>query len=176
MTLRRSRGWIGRLVAVRASAFVMTMTAMTPGVGHAADAQQALPPAFNGGVDLIIIDVQISPSSDAAMRDLTVSDFDIRIAGRKRSAVSATRLHYDEGKVVRNPPRADSGTESACVFGFFRTTDRPTAHYVVGVELIEPDRKEVRDVVVKVADKLFAAKHYMWRSPIRRSVSLPGGK
>ena len=64
------------------------------------------------------------------MRDFTVSDFDIRIAGRKRSAVSATRLHYEEGK----------------------------------------------DVVVKVADELFAAKHYMWRSPIRRSVSLPGGK
>jgi hypothetical protein len=156
--------------------FVMTIAVMSSGAGRAVDGQQAQPQTFKAGVDLIIIDVQISPSSDVAMRDFTVSDFDIRIAGRKRAAVSATRLHYDEGKVVRNPPRGDSATESACVFGFFRTTDRPTAHYLVGVELVEPDRKEVKDVVVKVADELFAAKHYMWRSPIRRSVSLPGGK
>jgi hypothetical protein len=154
----------------------MTMAAMTPGAGRAADGQQAQPQAFNAGVDLIIIDVQISPSSDAAMRDFIVSDFDIRIAGRKRPAVSATRLHYDEGKVSRNPPRPDSGTASACVFGFFRTTNRATAHYVLGVELIEADRKEVKDVVVRITDELFAAKHYIWRSPIRRSVSPPAAK
>jgi hypothetical protein len=75
----------------------MTIAVMTSGGGRAADAQ-ANPQTFKAGVDLIIIDVQISPSSDAAMRDFIVSDFDIRIAGRKRPAVSATRLHYDEGR------------------------------------------------------------------------------
>jgi len=169
----RSGGWGA---AVKASTFVMTIAMMTSGAGRAADGQQPQPQTFKAGVDLIIIDVQISPSSDAAIRDFIVSDFDIRIAGRKRPAVSATRLHYDEGKVLRNPAGADSGTSSACVFGFYRTTNRPTAHYVVGVESIESDRHEVRDVVVKVADKLFAAKRYVWRSPIRHRVSPPAAK
>ncbi|MGE5837782.1 MAG: hypothetical protein ACM4AI_25140 [Acidobacteriota bacterium] len=44
------------------------------------------------------------------------------------------------------------------------------------VESIESDRQEVKDVVVRVADKLFAAKRYGWRSPVRRSASLPGVK
>jgi hypothetical protein len=176
MALRRSGRSAGPAVIVRGLALVLTIAVMPSRPGHAAGGQQPQPQTFKAGVDLITIDVQISPSSDAPLRDFIVTDFDIRIAGRKRPAVSATRLHYDEGKVLRNPAGADSGTSSACVFGFYRPTNRPPAHYVVGVESIESDRQEVKDVAVKVADKLFAAKRYVWRSPIRRSVSLSSVK
>ena len=162
-----------RVLVVRLSTFVMTIALITSGGGPVADALQVQPQKFQAGVDLITIDVQISPASDAPLRDFSVSDFDIRISGRKRPAVSATRLHYDEGKVSRNAPRPGSGTSSACVFGFFRATNRTTAHYTIGVESIDADRREVKDVVVKVADKLFAAERYVWRSPIRRTAAKP---
>ena len=91
---------------VRGLAWVTAMILATSADGFVAKPQQVSPPPLRGGVDLVTIDVQIAPSREAPMRDFLLSDFDIRIAGRKRPAVSATLLHYDTGAVTRDPPRA----------------------------------------------------------------------
>lgn len=137
--------------------------------GSVVEARQN-PPPFRTGVDLITIDVQITPSRSATIRDFVPSDFEITISGRKRPAVSATRLHDDTGTVAREPPRAHTAPE--CVFGFHRKTDRTTVHYLVGVEASEADRKEVKQVGTKMVDAAFAVQWIVWRSPIRRLASL----
>ena len=127
---------------------------------------------------MVTIDVQVAPAKDAPLRDLTTADFDVGIAGRKRLAVSATLLHYDEGAVTRSPriPPSEAGTSPACVFGFHRKTDRPTAHYLVGVERSDADEKEVKQVRVNMVDKVFAVQGYVWRSPVKRRASPPDAR
>jgi len=133
------------------------------------------PPVLRAGVELVIIDVQVVPARGATLPELTASDFEISIAGRKRPAASVTRLHDDAGTIVRDSGVQGSST-SDCVFGFRRSTDRTTAHYLVGVERIDSDRKEVKDVRVKLVGKTVAVQQYIWRSPVSRRVSLPDAR
>ena len=142
-------------------------------LGSAADlaltAQQA-PPVLRASVDLVTIDVQVTPAKGAAFRQLAAADFDIRISGQKRTAASVTFLHNDEGTVSANPGVSSPKTASSsdCVFGFHRKADRPTAHYVIGVERSEADKRDVKDVKVQIVDKAFNAQTYQWRSPVRQ--------
>jgi hypothetical protein len=164
---RSARRWP---VVPPACAFLITLAAASPAGGRLLEAQQS-PPAFRAGVDLVTIDVQVTPVKNAPMRKLTAADFDISISGRKRPVVSVTPLHDDTGTVTRNPSAtgAGPGTFPDCVFGFQRKTNQPTAHYVVGVEATEADRKVVKQVRVKLVVKAFAIQRYVWRSPIPRS-------
>jgi hypothetical protein len=176
--MRRSRRIAQPWSVVTVCAVVAAVAVATSAGSGAVQAQQQPPPAFRANVDLITIDLQITPAKDAAMRALAPGDFDISISGRKRPARSATLLHYDTGAVTRDAiPPAALGTDPACVFGFRRETDRTTAHYLVGVDAIDADRKEVKHVRAKVIDKAFAVQRYVWRSPIRRIALRPvGGK
>jgi hypothetical protein len=130
---------------------------------------QQSPPVLRASVDLVTIDVQVTPAKDAALRQFTAADFDIRISGLKRRPSSATFLHHDEGTVTRDPGLSSPQTArpAACVFGFHRKVDRPTAHYVLAVDRSEADKREVKDVKVQVVDKAFAVRTYQWRSPLR---------
>jgi hypothetical protein len=158
-----------------ARAFV-TMVAVAAAGGHLVGASQQVPPMVQGQVDLVTIDVQVSPAKDATMRQLTAADFDIRISGRKRQAASATLLHYDEGTVARNSTAGGTGDSSPeCVFGFHRTRDRTTAHYLVGVDRTDADRQEVKDLRINMVDKAFAVQQLVWRSPIHRSTARGAG-
>jgi hypothetical protein len=132
--------------------------------------QQPPPTVFQGGVDLVTIDVQITPAEKATgpMRVLTPADFEIAISGKKRAATTETILHDDTGPVLHSFPIPPPGASPACGFGSFRKTDRPTAHYLVAVEATAADRKQVKDVKLKVVDKAFSVQQYVWRSPIRR--------
>ena len=147
---------------------VVTMAAAASRAsGPFGDVPQQPTAAFRTGVDLVTIDVQVTPARDAPIRAFSAADFDISIAGRKRPAASATHLHDDEGRVTRNPMALpDRDTPPTCVFGFQRKADRRTAHYLIGVERTEADRKEVKQVRVNMTDKAFAVQTYRWRSPI----------
>jgi hypothetical protein len=167
-----------RCSGVVAVCVLVNTVAATSSDGRLVAGFQQPPAALRSGINLVTIDVQIAPVKDAPLRDLTAADFDIGIAGRKRLTASATLLHYDEGTVTRDPriPPSDAGTSPACVFGFHRKTDRPTAHDLVGVERNDADRKEVKQVRVNMVDKAFAVQGYVWRSPVKRSASPPDAK
>ena len=160
--------------AVLAAAVFVTLVALANPSGHLLGASPQAPPVLRSGVDLVTIDVQVAPTKGAAMRsDLTSADFDVTVSGRRREATSVTFLHFDEGTVTGNSlPRGAAGGSDECVFGFHRKDDRRTAHYVLGVDRTDADRKEVKEVRVTIRDKSFAVQRYVWRSPIRRSASL----
>jgi hypothetical protein len=124
------------------------------------------PPSFRAGTELVTVDVQIAATQRATIRDLVPADFVVEVGGRKRDRVSATRLHFDEGGVVKDPARA-SGSGPACVFGFHRAKDLRTVHYLIGVDRTEADRTEVKQVRVVLLDKALAVMSVVWRSPIR---------
>jgi len=153
----------------------MAVSALLGSAANLALTAQQSPPVLRASVDLVTIDVQVTPAKDAPLRQLAAADFEIRISGQKRAAASVTFLHRDEGTVSRNPRSSGTpnATPSECVFVFHRKVDRPTAHYVIAVERTDADRREVRDVNVQVTDKAFAVQTYSWRSPVRSNVLLP---
>jgi hypothetical protein len=163
---RLARRWS---TVVPACAFLTAVVAASQAGDRLVEAQQ--PPSFRAGVDLVTIDVQVTRAKDTPIRELTAADFDISISGRKRPAASAALLHYDEGTVTRDPiaTHADPGAPPDCAFGFHRTTNRTTVHYVVGVEASEADRKELQHLQVSMVDKAFVARRYVWRAPVARS-------
>jgi hypothetical protein len=148
---------------------VLVATTLIGAAGHYPVTAEQSPTVLRASVDLVTIDVQVTPAKDAPFRQLTTADFDIRISGQKRAAASVTLLHNDEGTVSRNPGSSSPHPPTApgCVFGFHRKADRPTAHYVVAVERSEADKRDVKDVKVQVVDKAFAISTYVWRSPVR---------
>ena len=118
------------------------------------------------GADLVTIDLQIVPARGTSVPVLTADLFDVRIAGQKRTVVSAVFVHYDEGAVVR-PSSAqgiDPAALAACVFRHLRTTDAVHAHYRLAIETREADRKNVSKVRVKVSDKTVSLRGWAWRS------------
>ena len=159
-------------IVVPACLFVTTVVAAGADVRVFGPSQQA-PPVLRTGVDLVTIDVQVALAKGATLRELTAADFEISIGGRKRPASSVTRLHDDAGTIVRDRARGSEGSTPECVFGFHRQADRTTVHYLVGVERIDSDRKDVKDVRVKAADKAIEVQQYLWRSPVPRRASLP---
>ncbi|MEZ5316613.1 MAG: hypothetical protein R2752_04365 [Vicinamibacterales bacterium] len=131
------------------------------------------PAPLRAGVDLVTIDVQIVPATgvaDVALPDPRPEDFVVKVNGESRPVVSAVRLHDDEGSVMRRPGPAVPDREDApgCVFGFHRTTDRRTRHYVIGIARTDADRRRVPQVRVSASNGTFTVAWYLWRSPIRR--------
>ena len=145
-------------IATTAITLLVTAALLDP-AGHQSRAAPQSPPVLRSSVDLVTIDVQLRAAKDAPLRQFAAADFEIRISGKIRPAASVTFLHFDEGKA----PAA----VSECVFNFQRKTDRQTAHYVIGIERTEADRREVRDVKVQTVDKGIKVETYMWRSPVR---------
>lgn len=130
------------------------------------------PPAFRTRTDLVTIDLQIAAVPKATLREFALSDFSIEISRRKRTPVSATMLHYDEGSVIRDLLRAP-GSGPSCVFGFHRKKDLRTVHYLLGVEATEGDRREVKQVEVALVDRVFEIQSVVWRTPVRRADRRP---
>ena len=131
-------------------------------VARASRAQET----FRTGVVLLTIDVQITPAKDAPLRELAAEDFEVVVFGRRRPVTSAARLHLDEASVVASPPRPGPDSDAGCIFGFHRKTDRPTAHYRLGIQPADTDRS-ARAVTVKTTDSAFATQWLVWRLPIR---------
>jgi hypothetical protein len=152
----------------RAASWLLGVSAL---VTTAASAAGAVPASekqrtFRAGVVLLTIDVQITPSKDAPLRELAPADFEVTISGRTRPVTSAVLLHLDEASVVKNQPRPGQSADAGCIFGFHRKTDQRTAHYLLGIQRADIDRatKEVR---VKTADPALATQWIVWRLPIR---------
>ena len=140
--------------------------------GHLVQAAQQPPPVLRTGVDMVTIDVQVAAVKDAEMRELTAADFVITISGRKRKTASASFMHYDQGTVIRNPAAAGAnGPSPECVFGFHRTENRKTAHYLIGVDRTGADQTGVKDVRVSIGDKSLVVQRSAWRSPIHKSAA-----
>ena len=154
---------------------LMAGAALIRAVGPLSVPAQQSPPVLRSSVELVTIDVQVTPAKNAPLRQFTAADFDIRISGQKRPPASVTFLHHDEGTVTSNPGLSShqTGKPSECAFGLHRKADRPTAHYVLAVDRSEADKREVKDVKVQVVDKAFTVQTYVWRSPVRQSVLLP---
>jgi hypothetical protein len=139
------------------------VTVASPAMMPLALADQA---TFRTGVVLLTIDVQVTPSKDASLRDLTLADFQVAVSGRNRPVESSAFLHLDEASVVSNSPRPGQTSSSDCVFEFHRKLDRPTAHYRLAIQPVETDRG-AREVKVNITDPAFATQWLVWRLPIR---------
>lgn len=144
---------------------VLACVAMTSAPGMLS--VQAQEPTFHAGTDLGTIDVQIAATHGAALRDFVPADFVVKIDGRKRTRISATRLHFDEGSVIRDFLHAGGG--DACAFGFHRKKDVTAVHYLLGVEAMPTDRNNAKDVRVAMVDKDFEALTWGWRRSIAAS-------
>lgn len=145
--------------------FGLTLSSQGPAVSPAQTPSGQVP-EFRTGTDLVTIDVQLTPAHGAANRTLGPADFSVEIDGRKRVPGSAALLHEDTGPIVRNllKPPAD---DPPCIFGFRRIRDVKTLHYLVGVQAIEKDQRQVKRVNVRMVDKAFEMLTFSWRSPIR---------
>jgi hypothetical protein len=141
----------------------VTTAATWPGAGFGSQDQET----FRAGIVLLTIDVQITASKDARLRELSATDFQVAISGRKRPVTSAALLHLDEASVMSNPLRAGQASNTGCIFGFHRRIDRPTAHYVLGIQPTDRDRGAKPEVKVKTVDPAFATEWLVWRMPIR---------
>ncbi len=162
----RSRACLTLLRCGLLAAFAISM----PGAIAAGQSGQQ-PPSLRAETDLLTIDVQISPVHGAAIRPFGLQDFSVEVGGQKRTPVSVTMLHDDEGSVIRDLKNAP-GIGPSCVFGFHRKQDLKTVHYVIGVEGTEADRRKVPRVDVRVTDKAFEIQWQVWRSPIRRIAAM----
>lgn len=129
-------------------------------------ARQADQATFRTSVVLLTIDVQVTPSKDAPLRELALADFQVTVSRRSRPVATAAFLHLDEESVLSDPPRLGPPAGSDCVFGFHRKLARPTAHYRLGIQPVESDRG-AREVRVKITDPAFATQWIVWRLPIR---------
>ena len=152
---------------------VLSVVLGVPIAGSRMGASQQSPPALRTGVDLVTIDVQVILVKGTTIRELTAADFEVAVDGHRRKTASATFMHYDEGTATPRSTMLSAGRAVPdCVFGFHRTEDRKTAHYVLGVDRTDADQKAVKGVRVSIADKALSVQMYSWRSPIRRNDSL----
>lgn len=140
------------------------------GEGSAVLFAQERPPAFRAAVNLVILDVQVAAAQGRPMPGLTTEQFDVRIAGRERRVVRAELLHADEGAITHGarPAETDTATLAACVFGFERSSKRAHAHYLLGVEPNDLDRKGIEHPKIKVNDKTLSVSRWAWRSRAAR--------
>jgi len=53
------------------------------------------------------------------------------------------------------------------VFGFERVSNGINAHYLIGIEPSETDRKGLTKVRVGISDKNLDLRRWAWRSPIK---------
>lgn len=137
---------------------------------------QTPPPVFRAGTDLIMIDVQVVSAERQEVPTLSVSEFEVRIAGRKRTIVLTEFLHRDEGQVMprRIAPQMDAATRAACLFAFERVSDRPHAHYLLGIQSIDADRISVEHPKVKVRTSGLTVRRWAWRSRVSAPAAIPG--
>ena len=152
----------------------------TPG---SPDLQQETPPAFRTAVNLVMIDVQVAVAQGRPMTDLATGQFDVSIAGHQRKVVLAQLLHADEGPVTRSVPHTDAATRAACVFGFERSSKGANAHYLLGIEPSDTDKRGIKHPKVRMKDKALVARRWAWRSraavppsnsPARDRAPMPG--
>lgn len=142
------------------------LEAMRVGTGDSATGSAALftqepPPAFRTAVNLFIIDVQVVAAQGKPVPELTAAQFAVSIAGRTRRVVLAEFVHADEGPInrdVRTTTRV-----AACVFGFERSANGTTAHYLLGLEPSESDKRGIRRPKIKVNHKDLTARRRSWR-------------
>jgi hypothetical protein len=161
---------------------VATAAGASPDGARRADAQQP-PLTFRASVDMLLIDVQVVPalpmqhSSPEVFRDLGPEDFEIRVSGRERPTVSLTLLHFDTGTVVPGPLSIRTHLSVPdCVFGFHRAADKTTAHYLIGVNARDTDRRNVRGVHVDIANHGFLAAWWGWRTPKHQDEAPPASR
>ena len=135
-------------------------------LGLARLAAQSAPPSFRTAIDLLMIDVQVAAAEGQPVPRLTVSQFEVKIAGRMRTIVMAEFVHADDGPITRRnrPPDVDAATVAACVFGFERLSNRAHAHYVLGVEPTDRDKAKVEHPEIKVLDRSITVRRFAWRS------------
>jgi hypothetical protein len=132
----------------------------------AVQAQSPAAPPFRAGVELLTVDVQVAAKREVKMDALKGEDFALTFWGKSRPIVSATFAHLDEGAVADDiqPEQA----KPDCVFGYLRKAYRRTAHYVLAVDMTEPDRKQTAQVEVTTVDDTYLfVNRFAWRSPIR---------
>jgi hypothetical protein len=144
------------------------LEAMTVGTRDSASGSAVLltqepPPAFRTGVDLVIIDVQVVAAQGKPVPGLTAAQFAVSIAGRTRRVVLAEFVHADEGPINRTP--RTTTRVAACVFGFERSANGTNAHYLLGVEPSESDKRGIRRPKIKVNHKDLTARRRSWRTP-----------
>jgi hypothetical protein len=117
-------------------------------------------------VDLLMIDVQLTPADGKPASMLTAADFQVKIGGRKRTVVLAEFLHSDDGPVIRGaaPPPLDQVPRPTCVFGFARTSNLAHVHYLLGVEPSESDKRGIKRPEIKLAAGGPPPRRWAWRS------------
>ena len=137
--------------------------------GSVTAAQTPTPPLFRAEADLVTIEVQVTASrTGEPVPRLARGQFEIRFDGRQRQLRFATLLHQDKGTVVRGltASQLDPATgASGCIFRELRALDRPHAHYRIGIEATDADRRRVGKVRVKTTVQDLYVVRWTWRSP-----------
>ena len=148
------------------AAVVLTVTLGFGSSPVAAHSAQETPSAYRSTVDLLMIEVQVTPPNGKPQAVLTAGDFQVQIGRKKRRVVIAEFLHSDDGPVVRGapPPRMDQQPRPPCVFQFSRTSEHAHAHYLLGLEPEEADKREVTKPQIKVVAGGFQLRRWAWRS------------
>jgi hypothetical protein len=89
----------------------------------------------------------------------------VQIDGRKRRLLLATLLHEDDGAVVRGltASRLDPTVGAPCIFQNLRVRDVPHAHYRIGIDSTDADRRRVEKVRIKTTVKDLLVVRWAWR-------------
>jgi hypothetical protein len=134
--------------------------------GPASAAQTPASPVFRAEADLVTIELQVTARKGGALSLLPSERFEVQIEGRKRRLLFATLLHEDDGAVVRglSAPRLDTAVGAPCIFRNLRLRDVPHAHYRIGLDTTDADRRRVGRVRIKTTDKDLLVARWAWRS------------
>jgi hypothetical protein len=154
---------------VRAGSVAAALALSLAAIPSAGVQEPQLPPSFQSSVDLQVVDVQVSGSDEVAIADLTKEQFELTFNGRPRPVALAQFLHRDAGQVVRRFDRQlDPAVRAACVFGFERRTDKPTAHYLLGMTTPIAGTDDFKSLRISVTVKGMKAETWVARIHVKK--------
>jgi len=131
-------------------------------LGAGASAQST--PTFRGGGALFTIQVQVVAAHGGWLPDLLARHFTVVIGGRERAVRFAELVKVDDGWARASLDAArvrpiDSWDEDS----FFKpVAKRASALYVLGIEIVQPERELA--VRVDVSGRGLTARRWMWRT------------
>jgi hypothetical protein len=135
-------------------------------------AQQSAP-AFRGSVDLFTVQVQVLAARGRPLPRLSADQFDLRIAGQRRTVVFAELVRENDGVAPVGPVRSNPrGPGLSADDDFFKPfPNQASALYVLGLEPREADRgKPIR---VRVAQRDVSVPRWKWCGDPKRECGTP---
>lgn len=126
-------------------------------------ASPQLPPTFHGKAELFTIHVQVVAARGGIMPPLSIEQFEVSMGGRPRVVRFAELVRLDDGRAEGAAPRPAPKSKLIAEDGFFQPfPNRPSAQYLLGIEVPQPHRDLA--VSVKVQRRFLQVRRWMWRT------------